>query len=130
MAELTQRQADILAFIRKQIGMGLPPTLREICAEFGFVSTNAANDHLVALEKKGFIRRGTRSRGIFLVAADGSTAAPPEYLVRTSSRARRPKMHRGHLDRFIATVERFVAERPFACPELIEALQEIKDCSR
>ena len=56
MKELTVRQKQILKFIRKKIeSTGLPPTRAEISEEFGFKSTNAAEDHLRALAKKGAI---------------------------------------------------------------------------
>ena len=38
--------------------MGAPPTIREICESLGITSTNGANDHLKALERKGLIDRG------------------------------------------------------------------------
>jgi repressor LexA len=55
---LTDRQQQILNFIADSInGRGFPPTLREIGEHFGIKSTNGVNDHLKALEKKGFLRR-------------------------------------------------------------------------
>lgn len=55
---LTDRQQQILDFIADSInGRGFPPTLREIGEHFGIKSTNGVNDHLKALEKKGFLRR-------------------------------------------------------------------------
>lgn len=55
---LTERQTDVLAFIRDQIASrGKPPTVREIQAHFGFASPNAVASHLGALERKGCIRR-------------------------------------------------------------------------
>ena len=58
MKGLTPRQREILDFIEQGIRRGLPPTFREINRRFGFSSTNAANDHLVALEQKGYLVRG------------------------------------------------------------------------
>ena len=56
MNELTQRQRQVLEFIRTtQHGSGLAPTLREIAARFGFKSSRAAADHLDALKRKGFV---------------------------------------------------------------------------
>jgi repressor LexA len=56
--ELTDRQKEILAFINQSIaGRGYPPTLREIGRQFGIRSTNGVNDHLRALEKKGYLQR-------------------------------------------------------------------------
>ncbi|WP_428262348.1 transcriptional repressor LexA [Haliangium sp.] len=55
---LTSRQRQILDFITAFIQEhGYPPTLREIGEHFGIRSTNGVNDHLKALEKKGFLRR-------------------------------------------------------------------------
>jgi repressor LexA len=55
---LTARQREILEFILKSIGLhGYPPTLREIGKAFGIRSTNGVNDHLRALEKKGYLQR-------------------------------------------------------------------------
>ena len=56
--QLTQRQQQILDFISSSIDdRGYPPTLREIGVHFGIRSTNGVNDHLKALEKKGYLRR-------------------------------------------------------------------------
>ncbi len=55
---LTDRQQQILDFIGESINSrGFPPTLREIGEHFGIRSTTGVNDHLKALEKKGFLRR-------------------------------------------------------------------------
>jgi len=55
---LTDRQKEILDFISKSIAKrGYPPTLREIGSHFGIKSTNGVNDHLRALEKKGYLHR-------------------------------------------------------------------------
>jgi repressor LexA len=58
MQGLTQRQQMVLDFIRESISMrGYPPTLREIGAKMGIRSTNGVNDHLRALERKGYLTR-------------------------------------------------------------------------
>jgi repressor LexA len=55
---LTKRQREVLDFISESIRKrGYPPTLREIGSHFGIRSTNGVNDHLRALEKKGFLHR-------------------------------------------------------------------------
>jgi repressor LexA len=55
---LTDRQREVLDFITDSIRKrGYPPTLREIGSHFGIRSTNGVNDHLRALEKKGFLHR-------------------------------------------------------------------------
>ena len=58
MQGLTQRQQMVLDFIRQSIhDRGYPPTLREIGARMGIRSTNGVNDHLRALERKGYLKR-------------------------------------------------------------------------
>ncbi len=59
MEELTDRQREILNFIVKETeGRGFPPTIREIGEEMDIRSTNGVNDHLKALERKGYLLRG------------------------------------------------------------------------
>jgi repressor LexA len=58
MVGLTQRQQMVLDYIRQSItDRGYPPTLREIGAQMGIRSTNGVNDHLRALERKGYLTR-------------------------------------------------------------------------
>lgn len=66
--ELTQKQADVLAFIENiRRTQGGSPTLREIQKHFGFASSFAANRHVMALEKKGALARaGGRARSMVL----------------------------------------------------------------
>ncbi len=59
MDELTDRQKEILRYIAKTTEeRGFPPTIREIGGEFDIKSTNGVNDHLKALERKGYLSRG------------------------------------------------------------------------
>jgi repressor LexA len=76
MQGLTSRQKQILEFISKRIEeQGYPPTIREIGEEMGIRSTNGVNDHLKALERKGFLKReGLKSRALRPV---GSTLPVP-----------------------------------------------------
>jgi repressor LexA len=58
MQGLTQRQQMVLDYIRQSISdRGYPPTLREIGSRMGIRSTNGVNDHLRALERKGYLTR-------------------------------------------------------------------------
>jgi repressor LexA len=72
-AELTPRQAEILALIRRRIAhAGSPPSVREIQAETGIRSPNGVICHLRALARKGCIRvEGLTARGIRLVVPPG-----------------------------------------------------------
>lgn len=57
MKELTEGQAGVLAAVRFRVSRGqLPPSYRDLCAEFGWSSTGTARDHLKALERKGYVR--------------------------------------------------------------------------
>src|ERR1044071_356196 len=77
MAELTDRQAEILHFIEKELRhSGMPPTRQDIAEECGFGSPSAAESHLRAIEAKGYIQivRGS-SRGIRLLAQSRNALA-------------------------------------------------------
>ena len=67
--ELTERQSEILDFIRSCLReSGYPPTRDDIAARFGFRSKNAAQDHLKALARRGFIEMiAGDARGIRLL---------------------------------------------------------------
>jgi repressor LexA len=58
MNALTERQLEVLRFIAREIEeRGYPPTIREIGEALDIRSTNGVNDHLKALERKGFLSR-------------------------------------------------------------------------
>ena len=63
---LTERQSEILKFIiLNKEKFGYPPSIPEIQENFSFKSPNAVQDHLGALERKGYIsRRAHKARGI------------------------------------------------------------------
>jgi repressor LexA len=77
MVGLTKRQAQTLDFIRQSIEeRGYPPTLREIGESMGIRSTNGVNDHLRALERKGYLRReDMKSRALRLVSQEPEPTA-------------------------------------------------------
>src|SRR5450432_2668146 len=77
MQGLTARQEQTLDFIRQSIQeRGYPPTLREIGEYMGIRSTNGVNDHLRALERKGYLRReDMKSRALKLVAGMGAESS-------------------------------------------------------
>jgi repressor LexA len=81
MRPLTPRQAEILQLLKDyQAHSGMPQTRAEIATQLGFKSANAAEEHLKALAKKGFIEMmpGT-SRGIRLIEEE-QVANEPEFL--------------------------------------------------
>ena len=74
MKELTKQQSKVLACVEVYLNKtGFPPTRAEICKELGFKSPNAAEMHLRALEKKGYITiQSGSSRGISVVRSQQS----------------------------------------------------------
>lgn len=69
MKTITIRQQAVLDFIQSFINThNMPPTRRDITDAFQYRSPNAADEHLKALAKKGFIKLKERtSRGIELL---------------------------------------------------------------
>src|SRR4051812_6781759 len=84
---LTDRQREILDFITRSIAKrGYPPTLREIGSHFGIKSTNGVNDHLRALEKKGYLHReDLKSRALRPIVSTGAQAVEVPILGRVAA---------------------------------------------
>ncbi|MFZ6772922.1 transcriptional repressor LexA [Undibacterium sp. SXout7W] len=117
MLKLTARQEQILNLIRDAIqNTGFPPTRAEIASELGFRSTNAAEEHLQALARKGVIEiaAGT-SRGIRLLESDLSSHLPG---VPTSTPALQ-----AHLN--LPLVGRVAAGSPILASEHVEANYQV-----
>jgi len=66
--DLTEIQKKILDYLIDQIkGKGMPPTLAEVAHHFGYKNRATVQQHLAAIEKKGFIRKNPKlSRSIEL----------------------------------------------------------------
>jgi repressor LexA len=88
--KLTDRQEMVLKYIETSIiQRGYPPTLREIGNFMGIRSTNGVNDHLRALERKGYLAREdmksralrpTRGGAYAGTAPAGSTQQEPDWV--------------------------------------------------
>ena len=80
--KLTARQQQVLDQIRSTISQtGFPPTRAEIAHALGFRSSNAAEDHLKALARKGAIElTAGASRGIKLIDEAPVDASTPSVL--------------------------------------------------
>lgn len=78
MKALTQAQTKVLDWIKRYIGdNGFAPTRSEIAEAMGFASTNAAEEHLQALARKGAIRITPRvARSIVVVKQEQPGAGP------------------------------------------------------
>lgn len=118
MLKLTNRQEQILNLIKDAIqNTGFPPTRAEIAAELGFRSTNAAEEHLQALARKGVIEiaAGT-SRGIKLLESDLSSHI-------TGATFNLP--HPASMQLSIPLVGRVAAGSPILASEHIEASYQV-----
>ena len=70
--KLTEIQYRILDFIIEQkSSKAIPPTLAEIALHFGYRNRSTVQQHLRAIEKKGYIKRSPKiSRGIEVIMED------------------------------------------------------------
>ena len=96
LPKLTPRQKEILELISHAIDeSGSPPTRAEIANQLGFASANAAEEHLRALAKKGYIELtpGT-SRGIRIPQRSQPQSIPPNVLAIWCASATHPAIDR------------------------------------
>lgn len=116
MQGLTDRQQQVLHYIRQSINeRGYPPTLREIGAHMGIRSTNGVNDHLRALERKGYLtREDMKSRALRPKDVDGLPAGDKAAL------AARPANDQGDGELLeVAVLGRIAAGQPLLANENI-----------
>lgn len=72
MRKVTENEKMVFEFIKDRIEEGPPPTVREICAEFGFKSTSTAHRYINNLTAKGLLEKGNnQSRAIRLTGGNG-----------------------------------------------------------
>lgn len=115
---LTNRQQKVLDFIIDYLkDVGYPPTIREIASEFG-ISSKGAYDHLVAIEKKGYVRRDpAKPRAIELMdfVSRGSHGSVVEIPVVGRVAAGEPLLATQNIERTITlSTDLIRTEEPFA----------------
>lgn len=118
MLKLTARQEQILNLIKDAIqNTGFPPTRAEIANELGFRSTNAAEEHLQALARKGVIEiaAGT-SRGIRLLESELSNSMPNMQMALP---------HPALMQLSLPLVGRVAAGSPILATEHVEATYQV-----
>lgn len=72
MRKVTENEKMVFEFIKDRIEEGYPPTIREICAEFGFKSTSTAHRYINNLTAKGLLEKGNnQNRAIRLTGGNG-----------------------------------------------------------
>ena len=74
---LTRKQREILDYLQAAITRnGFAPSFEEIAEQFGYQSLATVHEHLINLEKKGYIRREyNESRAIEVLPPRGSSGA-------------------------------------------------------
>lgn len=78
MRSLTDKQKQILDYIKSSIReRGYPPSVREICRHFNIQSPQGAQRHLIALEKKGYLKRDPRLARSLQITEQGDSLEPP-----------------------------------------------------
>lgn len=72
MRKVTENEKMVFEFIKDRIEEGYSPTVREICAEFGFKSTSTAHRYINNLTAKGLLEKGNnQNRAIRLTGGNG-----------------------------------------------------------
>lgn len=72
MRKVTENEKMVFEFIKDRIEEGYPPTVREICAEFGIKSTSTAHRYINNLTAKGLLEKGNnQNRAIRLTGGNG-----------------------------------------------------------
>lgn len=86
LPSLSGRQQAILDYIIQEIDRkGYPPTVREIGAQMGLTSPASVHAHLLALEKKGYIRRDSskqRALEVLVPKEDAPSSLPLQEMAR------------------------------------------------
>jgi len=123
MTGLTDRQLEVLRFIAREIEeRGYPPTIREIGEALDIRSTNGVNDHLKALERKGFLTRDpVKSRALIPTDAAREVLGEPRgaNVIRfpgTGAAAAKPGMRMVE----IPIIGRVAAGQPILAQERVE----------
>src|SRR5512134_2134392 len=124
MNGLTDRQREVLRFVAQQIEeCGYPPTIREIGEALDIRSTNGVNDHLKALERKGFLSRDpVKSRALIPTGrarqAVGGRGHAGSNVISLASRMASPRPDARLVE--IPIVGRVAAGQPVLAEERIE----------
>ena len=120
---LTDRQLEVLRFIAREIDeRGYPPTIREIGEALDIRSTNGVNDHLKALERKGYLTRDpVKSRALIPTpqARHALGEEPPSNVVPLTRHLASALKPSGRLVE-IPIVGRVAAGQPILAQERIE----------
>ena len=112
MKGITDRQREVLDFISNFTDENVsPPTVREIGEHFG-ISLRAVQDHILALQKKGYITQTQKRSRSIRVIVDTREKAPELFVGKVpllgNVAAGRPLLSEENLDGYVNLTEPFV----------------------
>ena len=111
MKGITDRQKEVLTFISSYTDANsYPPTVREISEHFE-ISIRAVQDHIIALQKKGFLSQAQkRARSIKVLSESGQDSAPfiGKVPLLGTVAAGKPLLCEENLDGYLNLTEPFV----------------------
>ena len=112
MKQITERQKEVLTFISQFTEENrYPPTVREISDHFG-ISLRAVQDHIIALQKKGFLSQSQKRSRSIRVLSDIREKDEKLYVGKIpllgTVAAGRPLLCEENLDGYVNLTEPFV----------------------
>ncbi len=112
MKGITDRQKEVLTFISTYTEENsYPPTVRDISEHFG-ISLRAVQDHILALQKKGFLSQSQKKARSIRVLSDCRDKEPETYISKVpllgTVAAGKPLLSEENLDGYVNLTEPFV----------------------
>ena len=112
MRGITDRQKEVLTFISTYTEENsYPPTVRDISNHFG-ISLRAVQDHILALQKKGFLSQSQKKARSIRVLSDCREKEPETFIgkvpLRGTVAAGKPLLSEENLDGYVNLTEPFV----------------------
>ena len=112
MKGITDRQKEVLTFISSYTEENsYPPTVRDISNHFG-ISLRAVQDHILALQKKGFLSQSQKKARSIRVLSDCREKEPETFIgkvpVLGTVAAGKPLLSEENLDGYVNLTEPFV----------------------
>ena len=112
MRGITDRQKEVLTYISSYTEENsYPPTVRDISEHFG-ISLRAVQDHILALQKKGFLSQSQKKARSIRVLSDMRDKEPQTYISKVpllgTVAAGKPLLSEENLDGYVNLTEPFV----------------------
>lgn len=74
--KLSENEKKVFEYIKQRIEDGFAPSVREICAEFGFKSTSTAHRYINSLRDKGLLEKGENMNRAIKLTGTKQTLVP------------------------------------------------------